>query len=64
MWRISCFNVFEFCHAEKWDSRGDLEAKKFFFFLNIGDVIILMMSKYTSETKDTREKRITGATRE
>lgn len=35
-----------------------------FFFLNVGDVIILMMSKYTSETKDTREKRITGATRE
>lgn len=63
MWYISCFNVFEFCHAEKWDSRGDLEAKRI-FFLNVGDVIILMMSKYTSETKDTREKRITGATRE
>ena len=40
-----------------------MEAKRI-FFLNIGDVIILMMSKYTSETKDTREKRITGATRE
>ena len=64
MWRISWFNVFEFCHAEKWDSRGDLEAKKFFFLKyrgcdNFNDVKIHKWDKrYKGEKDNWGYKRV------
>ena len=59
------FNFFEFCQAEKWDSREDLEASDNFFFLYRGcDRLNDDVKSTRSETKDAREKRITGAMRE